>query len=70
MSATYEELLDATIQHLEELKSHGVRHVDVSKETLRGLAQPAARTLQPFVPKPQAQVVTAPPPQPKPAENE
>jgi DNA polymerase len=40
MSGAYEELLDATIQHLEGLKSRGVRHVAVSPETLRALAQP------------------------------
>jgi uracil-DNA glycosylase family 4 len=39
MSAAYNELLDATIQHLEDLKSRGVRNVAVSKETLRALAQ-------------------------------
>ncbi|MBW8863442.1 MAG: uracil-DNA glycosylase [Verrucomicrobia bacterium] len=40
MSADYHQLLDATIQHLEGLKSRGVRHVAVSPETLRSLAQP------------------------------
>jgi DNA polymerase len=43
MSAAYHELLDATIQHLENLKSRGVRHVAVAPETLRALAQPAAK---------------------------
>jgi uracil-DNA glycosylase len=38
--AAYNELLDATIQHLEDLKSRGVRNVAVSKETLRALALP------------------------------
>jgi DNA polymerase len=42
MSDPYGQLLDATIQHLEDLKSHGVRHVAVAPETLRALAQPAA----------------------------
>jgi DNA polymerase len=41
MSDAYGHLLDATIQHLEDLKSRGVRHVAVSPETLRALAQPA-----------------------------
>ncbi|HSY16926.1 MAG TPA: uracil-DNA glycosylase [Candidatus Acidoferrales bacterium] len=41
MSADYNQLLDATIQHLEGLKSRGVRHVAVTPETLRALAQPA-----------------------------
>ena len=47
MSAAYHELLDATIQHLEGLKSRGVRHVAVAPETLRALAQPAPRTAAP-----------------------
>jgi uracil-DNA glycosylase family 4 len=38
MSAAYNELLDATILHLENLKSRGVRNVAVTKETLRALA--------------------------------
>jgi uracil-DNA glycosylase len=41
MSAGYNQLLDATIQHLEDLKSRGVRHVAVSQEMLRAFAQPA-----------------------------
>ena len=41
MSDAYNQLLDATIQHLEGLKSRGVRQVAVSPETLRALAQPA-----------------------------
>jgi len=44
MAGAYEQLLDATIQHLEDLKSHGVRHVAVSPETLRALAQPPKET--------------------------
>jgi DNA polymerase len=40
MSGAYDELLAATIQHLESLKSRGVRQVAVSAETLRALAQP------------------------------
>src|SRR5215472_234730 len=36
----YSQLLDATIHHLEDLKSHGTRHVAVSAETLRSLLQP------------------------------
>jgi len=44
MSDAYNQLLDATIQHLEGLKSRGVRHVSVTPETLRALAQPALRS--------------------------
>jgi uracil-DNA glycosylase family 4 len=40
MSDAYGQLLDATIQHLENLKSRGVRHVAVAPQTLRELAQP------------------------------
>jgi uracil-DNA glycosylase len=40
MSAAYNELLDATIQHLEDLKTRSVRHVAVAPEILRALAQP------------------------------
>ncbi|HMP83047.1 MAG TPA: uracil-DNA glycosylase [Verrucomicrobiota bacterium] len=43
MSDAYNQLLDATIQHLEDLKSHGVKHVAVSIETLAALAKPAPR---------------------------
>ena len=46
MSADYDRLLDATVQHLEDLKSRGVRHVAVSTETLRALAQPV-KTISP-----------------------
>jgi uracil-DNA glycosylase family 4 len=41
MAATYEQLLDATIQHLEDLKSRGQRNIFVTSENLRALAQPA-----------------------------
>jgi uracil-DNA glycosylase family 4 len=47
MPAAYNELLDATIQHLEDLKSRGVRHLAVAPETLRALVQPAPRTVAP-----------------------
>ncbi|MEJ0088181.1 MAG: uracil-DNA glycosylase [Limisphaerales bacterium] len=40
MAAAYNELLDATIQHLEGLKTRGVRHVAVTLDTLRALTQP------------------------------
>jgi uracil-DNA glycosylase len=47
MSAAYNQLLDATIQHLEDLKSRGVRNAAVSKETLRALAQPPQKISTP-----------------------
>jgi DNA polymerase len=40
MPNAYNQLLDATIQHLEDLQSRGVRHVAVAPETLHALAQP------------------------------
>ena len=43
MSDDYRQLLDATISHLEGLKSRGVRHVAVTPETLRALALPPVR---------------------------
>ncbi|MGB7767916.1 MAG: uracil-DNA glycosylase [Verrucomicrobiia bacterium] len=47
MSSAYHQLLDATIQHLEGLKTRGVRHVAVAPETLRALAQPPTKSFQP-----------------------
>jgi DNA polymerase len=44
MPAAYNELLDATIRHLEDLKSRGARNVVVTKETLRALAQPPLKS--------------------------
>ena len=47
MSDDYRQLLDATIQHVENLKARGVRHVAVAPETLRALAQPAPKSFPP-----------------------
>ena len=47
MSADYNQLLDATIQHLEDLKSRGVRNIAVAPETLRALAQPPVAVKSP-----------------------
>jgi len=44
MATDFDQLLDATIQHLEDLKMRGVRHVAVSPELLRELSQPMPRT--------------------------
>jgi DNA polymerase len=41
MAGAYEQLLDATIRHLEDLKARSVRYVAVSPEALRALAQPS-----------------------------
>lgn len=64
MPTSYNELLDATIRHLEELKAHGVRHVEVSVETLRDLSKPAAKVFQAFTPKPPIQAVASLAPSP------
>src|SRR5258706_11111325 len=40
MSSDYDQLLDATIQHLREMKSHGARFVTVSPDALAALDQP------------------------------
>jgi uracil-DNA glycosylase family 4 len=45
MSAEYNQLLDATIQHLEGLKARGVRQVAVTSEALRALSQPVRPAL-------------------------
>jgi uracil-DNA glycosylase len=52
MAAAYNELLDATIQHLQGLKARGVRHVAVAPETLRAFALPV-------------KTIATPPPVPK-----
>jgi len=43
MADTYSQLLDATIQHLEELKARGVQFVSVSDQTLAALNKPGSR---------------------------
>lgn len=42
MSDDFQQLLSATIHHLEDLKAHGQRFVAVSPETLRMLSQPGS----------------------------
>ena len=46
MSAIYDQLLDATIEHLQDLQAHGQRYVAVSPETLQALTQPLLRAAQ------------------------
>ena len=62
MSDAYNQLLDATIWHLEDLKSRGVCNVAVSGETLRALARPRAETIQFTTVKPQLEKSAAPAP--------
>lgn len=73
MSDSYRELLDATIEHLQELKSHGVKFLPVQREVLASLAvpvrppaakMPAPKPAAPMPPPPVAPVVTAPRPAP------
>ena len=69
MSAIYDQLLDATIQHLQDLKAQEQRYVAVSPETLQTLAQPPPRAPQPPAPiqnerAPQPSLRPTQPPQP------
>jgi len=41
MNAAYDQLLDATITHLEDLKSRGVKHLPIAPDSLAQLARPA-----------------------------
>ncbi len=59
MSAAYDQLLDATIRHLEDLKSRGVQHVSVTPETLRSLTA-SGRSAAPPRPAPAYQMAPAP----------
>jgi DNA polymerase len=51
MTDHYSQLLDATLRHLEELQSRGVRFVPVSRETLAGLAKPGPAKPAPAAPR-------------------
>ena len=62
MSKAYQQLLDATIQHLEDLKAQGRRFVSVSTETLEGLQRLGRRPPIKPVSLP-AKPATAPAPQ-------
>lgn len=74
MSDVYNELLDATIQQLQELKTQGVRFVPVSAEgiaALNGTARVAPRSVAPrapVAPVPPAPAPVIRPPAPKPVE--
>lgn len=62
-------MLDATIQHLENLQSRGVRHVAVTAETLRALTLPPAKAPAPVAAnalRPTAVIAPAVAPAPKP----
>jgi len=64
MAGDYEQLLDATIQHLKDLKTRGVNYLAVAPETLAALAKPAApptpRTVAPSaIRNPQSPIAAA-----------
>ena len=50
MSTAYQQLLDATLRHLEDLKSRGVRFASVSEATLAKLAQASPAPAKPPAP--------------------
>jgi DNA polymerase len=66
MSDAYHELLDATIQQLQELKSQGVRFVPVSMETLAALSESPRPVTKRTVPAPANQPAPKPAPAPPP----
>ena len=60
MPASYRELLEATIRHLDDLKSRGVRFVKITPNVLTALAGPPRRTASPLDPPALAAVSEAP----------
>ena len=69
MSSAYEQLLAATIRHLENAQAHGARHVAVAPETLRALTLPpglAASSPAPSLPRPPVVIVPTRPAPPSP----
>jgi uracil-DNA glycosylase len=70
MSGAYHQLLDAAIQHLEELKARGVRFVPVAPDTLAALNQPqwtAPAQSLPTTPVPPPRAMSRPPAKQPPA---
>jgi DNA polymerase len=65
MSDVYNELLDATIQQLQELKAQGVRFIPVSAEALAGLNQ-SPRVAPKNISAPVTQPISRPVPTPAP----
>ena len=61
MSSAYDRLLDATIQHLEELDRHGARFVDVTPDTLAKLRQSPRPAPRPSLTRPSRSPVPAEP---------
>lgn len=73
MSAAYQQLLDAALEHLQRMKEQGTRFVSVAPDTLAALAAPVRAKLPPpvpVVPAPRATLTPTPMPKasfPKPA---
>src|SRR5262252_6986199 len=64
MSEAYDQLLDATIQHLQDLKARGVRFISTSPETLSRLTQPPFRVSTSTPPAPARPALAKPAPKP------
>jgi DNA polymerase len=62
MPDLYTQLLDATIQHLQNLKARGARSVCISPHVLQRLQQPAGRPGQKKIPPSAASTLSAPTP--------
>ena len=63
MSDDYTQLLDATIQHLQEMKERGVRFVTVSPENISALSNPPPKSAPPTrAPVRPVEAAPAPPP--------
>jgi uracil-DNA glycosylase family 4 len=61
MSSAYDQLLDASIRHLENLQARGARHVAVAPETLRALTLPPSASTGSAALNPSRPPVSAPP---------
>lgn len=62
----YGELLDATVQHLETLREHGVRYLNVAPELLADVPQPKASSPRTAATRSAPRRAAAPPPLPVP----
>ena len=68
MSAAYQQLLDATIQHLQQMKERGARFVTVAPDSLAALAAPVrVEAKQPVAVAPAARPAFPTTPMPKPS---
>lgn len=54
MPSSFDQLIDATIAHIEQLKQQGVRHLQVSPEAMAGLQSAPATASGAMVPPPAA----------------